>query len=183
MKKNTKQTLFFLTLAFVAGMWVMYWLNPKIIAATTPAIEKETKVQTPTSLPSSTHSKVENNPDQTLFPTPTSKSIDQLTQEEVVVAYLKANQKLPDYYLTKKEAKKQGWVPSKGNLCDVLPGHAIGGDYFSNREKKLPIKKGRKYFEADINYNCGRRGADRLVYSNDGLIYSTKDHYSTFQKR
>lgn len=110
-------------------------------------------------------------------------SIDQLTSEETVVNYLKAHHKLPAYYITKSEAKKNGWIPFEGNLCKVLPNQAIGGDYFNNREKKLPLKKGRKYFEADINYNCGRRGPERLVYSNDGLIFRTKDHYSTFQKR
>jgi hypothetical protein len=51
-----------------------------------------------------------------------------------VIAYVKSNHKLPDFYITKSEAKSQGWNPSKGNLCDVLPGKAIGGDQFSNRE-------------------------------------------------
>lgn len=116
----------------------------------------------------------------------TSKSqhqIDQLTEESVVVNYLKDHQKLPKYYLTKNQAKKKGWVPVKGNLCDVLPGNAIGGDRFGNREGLLPNKNGRQFYEADLNYNCGKRNADRVVYSNDGLIYVTKDHYKSFQKR
>lgn len=109
--------------------------------------------------------------------------IEELTHEKVVVDYLKKHQKLPPYYLTKNEARKKGWEAHKGNLCDVLPGKAIGGDRFGNREGRLPNEKNRQYYEADINYNCGTRNADRLVYSNDGLIYITKDHYQTFQKQ
>lgn len=110
-------------------------------------------------------------------------SIADLTDEEVVIKYIQKHQKLPDYYITKKEARKKGWDPSKGDLCDVLPGRAIGGDHFGNFEKKLPHKKGREYREADINYNCGHRNASRLIFSNDGLIYTTDDHYISFTKR
>lgn len=109
--------------------------------------------------------------------------IADLTQEKVVVAYLKKYHRLPEYYITKEEAKAGGWIPSQGNLCEVLPGKAIGGDHFGNREKRLPIKRGRKYFEADINYNCGRRNADRIIYSSDHLIFITNDHYRTFQEQ
>lgn len=112
----------------------------------------------------------------------TEPNVLELTNEDIVVAYLKQHHKLPDYYITKNEARKMGWHSSKGDLCDVLPGKAIGGDYFGNFEKRLPQKSGRKYYEADINYSCGHRNAQRLIYSNDGLIYTTKDHYKTFQK-
>src|SRR5690554_4448547 len=57
------------------------------------------------------------------------QKIDELTQEKIVITYLKENQKLPTYYITKKEAQKSGWIASKGNLCEVLPGKAIGGDF------------------------------------------------------
>lgn len=106
-----------------------------------------------------------------------------LTDEETVVDYVRQNNRLPDYYITKNQARKLGWKPETGNLCEVLPGKAIGGDHFGNRENRLPKIKSRKYFEADINYNCGRRGSDRLIYSSDGLIFITKDHYKTFQKQ
>lgn len=108
-------------------------------------------------------------------------NIDELTSENVVINFVKANKKLPDYYVTKSEAKKNGWVPSKGNLCDVLPGKAIGGDKFSNREKNLPGND--QYFEADVNYNCGNRNADRIVFTKNGEVYLTKDHYKSFQKQ
>ena len=108
-------------------------------------------------------------------------SIQDLTNEVKVINYVKANHELPDYYITKSEARKQGWVASEGNLCDVLPGKAIGGDKFSNREKTLP--SGKQYFEADVNYNCGNRNADRIVFTKDGDVYLTKNHYKSFDKK
>jgi len=110
-------------------------------------------------------------------------AIDELTKEEVVVAYMKKNNHLPDYYINKKEARKQGWNPASGNLCEVLPGKAIGGDIFTNREGRLPDKAGRKWYEADLNYDCAHRNADRLLYSSDGLLFVTKDHYKTFVQK
>ncbi len=110
-----------------------------------------------------------------------TENIDELTEENKVINYVKATRSLPDYYITKSEAKKSGWVPSKGNLCDVLPGKAIGGDKFSNREKSLP--SANQYFEADVNYNCGNRNADRIVFTKNGDVYLTKDHYKSFEKQ
>jgi len=107
--------------------------------------------------------------------------IDELTAEKLVVDFVQTHKKLPEYYLTKGEARSQGWVASKGNLCDVLPGRAIGGDKFSNREKTLPT--GAQYFEADVNYTCGRRNADRIVFTENGDVWLTHDHYKTFQKQ
>ncbi|PTT40292.1 ribonuclease N [Chryseobacterium sp. HMWF028] len=108
-------------------------------------------------------------------------SIEQLTEEKTVISYVKQNHKLPDYYITKNEARKQGWDPSRGNLCDVLPGKAIGGDKFGNREGRLPDKE--KYFEADVNYHCGGRNADRIIYTQNGDVYLTKNHYKSFEKQ
>ncbi|MEG1590216.1 ribonuclease domain-containing protein [Chryseobacterium sp.] len=109
------------------------------------------------------------------------QSIDELTNENTVINYVKQNHQLPDYYITKNEAKKLGWNPSQGNLCEVLPGKAIGGDYFGNREGKLP--KDEKYFEADVNYSCGNRNSDRIVFTKNGEVYLTKDHYKSFEKK
>ncbi|ROR15068.1 ribonuclease domain-containing protein [Erwinia sp. JUb26] len=108
--------------------------------------------------------------------------INELTQQHRVANYLQQHQRLPDYYMRKSEARRQGWDPSRGNLCQVLPGRAIGGDRFSNREGGLPEKAGRKWFEADVNYQCGRRGSDRMLWSSDGLIYVTRDHYRHFEQ-
>lgn len=113
-------------------------------------------------------------------PLSTPASIEQLTQPKPVAKYLQEHQRLPDFYITKQQARAKGWDPKEGNLCQVLPGRAIGGDRFSNRERQLPEAKGRNWREADVNYRCGHRGSDRLLYSNDGLIYLTQDHYKHF---
>lgn len=87
---------------------------------------------------------------------------------------------LPSNYITKKEAKKAGWVNVLGNLSLVAPGKVIGGDIYKNRNKHLPSSPGRIWYEADINYDNGYRNGHRLIYSNDGLIFATYDHYMTF---
>jgi len=103
-----------------------------------------------------------------------------LTAEQTVVGYLRQNHRLPDYYVTKKQVRAAGWDARAGNLCQVLPGKAIGGDRFSNREGRLPSADKRVWREADINYRCGRRGADRVLFASDGLIYVSRDHYRQF---
>ena len=87
---------------------------------------------------------------------------------------------LPDDYLSKDEAENLGWIPETGNLLSVLPGKIIGGDIYSNREGKLPDGYNRKWYEADFNYTGGFRNDCRILYSNDGLIFVSYDHYHTF---
>lgn len=99
-----------------------------------------------------------------------------------VADYLHVFEELPPNYVTKAEADAAGWIPSEGNLWEVLDGAVIGGDGFGNREGLLPEESGRRYYEADVNYRGGRRGAERLVYSNDGLIFYTEDHYESFER-
>ncbi|MCF0112097.1 MAG: ribonuclease [Erysipelotrichaceae bacterium] len=102
------------------------------------------------------------------------------TKEEVSL-YLQTYNHLPDNYLTKDEAEELGWVASKGNLWEVAEGMSIGGDVYGNREGLLPKKKGRKYYECDIDYEGGQRNAKRIVFSSDGLIFYTDDHYASFE--
>lgn len=97
-----------------------------------------------------------------------------------VAAYLRENGELPPYYLTKGEARDLGWVAEDGNLWEVTDKGVIGGDRFGNREGLLPDAQGRTWYEADVNYQGGHRGAERLVFSNDGLIFYTDDHYDSF---
>lgn len=103
------------------------------------------------------------------------------TKDEVAL-YLHTYGHLPGNYITKKEAQNLGWDSKKGNLQDVAPGKSIGGSHFGNYEGQLPERDGRKYFECDLGYEGGYRGAERLIYSNDGLIYYTGDHYKTFEQ-
>lgn len=102
------------------------------------------------------------------------------TSKDEVALYIHLYGHLPSNYITKKEAQDLGW--SGGYLWDYAPGKSIGGSRFGNYEGNLPDAKGRKYFECDIDYSGKKRGAKRIVYSNDGLIYYTEDHYETFEK-
>ena len=96
-----------------------------------------------------------------------------------VALYIHTYNKLPSNYITKKEAKALGW--NGGSLEEYAPGKCIGGDRYGNYEGLLPEKKGRSYTECDIGtLGKSSRGAKRIVFSNDGLIYYTKDHYKTF---
>ena len=95
-------------------------------------------------------------------------------------AQLFYNNRLPSYYISKNQARKLGWQDWKGNFGDVLPGKMIGGDIYRNKEGKLPSALGRVWYEADINYEKGYRNRERILYSNDGLIFVTYDHYQTF---
>lgn len=96
-----------------------------------------------------------------------------------VALYIYTYDHLPDNFMTKKEARELGW--DGGSLEEFAPGMVIGGDSFGNREGILPAEKGRKYTECDIDTNgAEKRGAKRIVFSNDGLIYYTEDHYETF---
>lgn len=112
---------------------------------------------------------------------PTVSEDGTYTSREEVAEYIFLYGHLPDNFITKKEAKALGWISSEGNLGEVAPGMSIGGDYFGNIEENLPEKEGREYHECDIDSDGGYRGAKRIVYSNDGLIYYTEDHYKTFE--
>lgn len=102
------------------------------------------------------------------------------TSAEEVALYIYTYGELPGNFMTKKEAKKLGWTG--GSLEDYAPGMCIGGDYFGNYEGLLPKAKGREYHECDIDtLGKNSRGAKRIVFSNDGLIYYTDDHYESFE--
>lgn len=102
------------------------------------------------------------------------------TSKDDVALYIHTYGELPKNFITKKEAERLGW--DGGSLEPYAPGKSIGGSYFGNYEGKLPKKKGRTYHECDIDTKGKRsRGPKRIVYSNDGLIYYTPDHYETFE--
>ena len=94
--------------------------------------------------------------------------------------YLKYYNELPNYYISKQDAKNLGWTSKKGNLNIVAPDKMIFGGVYCNDDNKLPDSPGRIWYEADINYISGWRNNSRVVFSNDGLIFVTYDHYDTF---
>lgn len=102
------------------------------------------------------------------------------TSREDVALYLHLYGRLPSNFITKQEARGAGW--EGGSLEPYAPGKCIGGDWFGNHEGLLPEKDGRTYQECDIDtLGADSRGAERIVYSNDGLIYYTEDHYGSFE--
>ncbi len=101
------------------------------------------------------------------------------TTRDDVALYIHIYGKLPGNFITKKEAKKLGW--SGGSLEEYAPGKCIGGDYFGNYEGLLP--EDAEYHECDIDtLGKKKRGSKRIIYSDDGYIYYTEDHYESFEK-
>ncbi len=101
--------------------------------------------------------------------------------KDEVALYIHLYGKLPSNYITKKEAENLGW--EGGSLESFAPGKSIGGDKFGNYEGLLPEADGRTYKECDIDTEGkSSRGEKRIVFSNDGLIYYTEDHYETFEE-
>lgn len=88
--------------------------------------------------------------------------------------------KLPDYYITKKQAYEiSGWDFRKNTLAGKAPGEMIGGDVYLNSNSILPVQNGRIWYECDIDYTTGTRNSKRLFYSNDGLMFYSPDHGQT----
>lgn len=94
--------------------------------------------------------------------------------------YLKIYGKLPNYYITKKRAEELGYKSYLGNLSKIAPNRMLFRGVYENRNGHLPMISGRIWYEADINYEIGYRGTERILFSNDGLIFVTYDHYHTF---
>lgn len=102
------------------------------------------------------------------------------SSKDDVAQYIHIYGHLPSNFITKKDAEKLGW--QGGSLEPYAPGKCIGGSHFGNYEGILPEKEGRTYTECDIDtLGADKRGAKRIVFSNDGLIYYTEDHYESFE--
>ncbi len=99
-------------------------------------------------------------------------------QKDEVALYIHLYDHLPSNYMTKKEARKHGW--EGGALSKVIEGMSIGGDYYGNYEGTLP--EDNTYHECDIDTNGKKsRGAKRIIYSEDGDVWYTEDHYESFE--
>lgn len=119
-------------------------------------------------------------PGPTPEPTPQLAEDGSYSSKEDVALYIHLYGKLPANFITKKEARALGW--EGGSVETYAPGKCIGGDRFGNYEGRLPEKKGRTYTECDIDtLGAKTRGAKRIIFSNDGLVYYTEDHYETFE--
>lgn len=149
-----------------------------------PATEPTTEKAPSTEAPTETTTEATKKTKATTAPTsePSEAKIDEdgtYTSKDDVALYIHTYGHLPKNFVTKSEARAKGW--EGGSLEDYFPGCSIGGDKFGNREGVLPKKNGRTYTECDIDTKGKKsRGAKRIVFSNDGLIYYTDDHYETF---
>lgn len=103
-----------------------------------------------------------------------------VTDPQQIVNYIYEYGCLPENFITKAEAREMGWDSSRNYVGDVAPDMSIGGDRFGNYEGLLPDAKGRTWYECDANYRGKKRGAERVVFSSDGLFYYTDDHYESF---
>ena len=152
---------------------------PTEAAASTPTAAPETAVPSestaPTAAPeTAAPSEASGNPGPRLTEDGVYDSKDE------VALYIHLFGHLPSNYITKKQAEELGW--SGGSLEPYAPGKCIGGSRFGNYEGLLPDAKGRKWTECDIDtLGANKRGAKRIIFSNDGLIYYTGDHYNHFE--
>ena len=149
----------------------------------TPGNEDVTaKPPDPTQKPQPTAAKTA---DPTQKPQPTAAKLDEngkYYSKDDVALYIHTYGKLPSNFITKDAAKDLGWSGNGNDPVDkYAPGKVIGGDRFGNYEGLLPKKNGRTYTECDIDTKGTVRGVKRIVFSNDGLIYYTGDHYEHFE--
>lgn len=141
---------------------------------TQPSWDEEEEQPRPTQEPHETEPE-ETQPEET-EPEKPQKSY---TGKEEVAAYIAEHGWLPDNFITKKEARNYGW--KSGSLEKYAPGMCIGGDRFYNNEGLLP--SGKTYYECDIDtLGAKSRGAKRIVFTKDGDIYYTSDHYASFYR-
>lgn len=151
---------------------------PVNTATPTEALAVNSPTPTEAAKPTDTPAPTENVTD-TPTPAPAIDENGWYYSKDEVALYIHTYGKLPSNYITKDEAEALGWTG--GSVQRYKEGAAIGGTYFGNYEGLLPKKNGRKYYECDIDTDGkSSRGAKRIIYSNDGLIYYTDDHYESF---
>ena len=144
-------------------------LAAALVAAAAFFLPSEPPAQTAPSVPAAAENEAE-----TVLPVDGS-----YTSRDDVALYLHTYGQLPGNFITKAEARALGWPG--GGLAEYAPGKCIGGDEFGNYEGVLPDVPGRTYYECDIDtLGADSRGAKRIVFSDDGNIYYTQDHYETF---
>lgn len=185
MKKGVKFLLLFLLSFILVACSAITPQTPIVEKTTTIAnIDKEIKDTIEESIEESSEeekesSKIESSETENLEEMKLAEDGVYSSKEEVAF-YLSLYGHLPSNYITKKEAEKLGW--KGGSLEPFAPGMCIGGNRFGNYEGLLPEKEGRFYTECDIDtLGAEKRGAKRIVFSNDGLIYYTEDHYQSFE--
>ena len=158
------------------------WLLALVMLFSLVGCGADAPVQDDSSLPQQEQQDAQNAPSEDADTPDETAQIDEdgsYTTKDDVALYIHTYGHLPDNFITKKDARALGW--NGGGLDDYADGKCIGGDRFGNYEGLLPDTPGREYHECDIDtLHATSRGAKRIVYSNDGLIYYTEDHYESF---
>ena len=183
---KTKRWLGYALVAVIAVLAVVYWLktpNPPVTLPVGPS--QQTDISDGELHTDPSQGETENDVTDPAGPED-PQPLDILVMEDGtysdrdgVALYIHTFGHLPDNFITKREAEKLGWTG--GSLEPYAPGKCIGGDRFGNYEGNLPTADGRTYKECDIDtLGASSRGPKRIVFSNDGLIYYTEDHYKTF---
>ncbi|MBQ8162147.1 MAG: ribonuclease [Clostridia bacterium] len=172
-----KQPLYRVVSLLVILTLLLSLLCPALAEPLLSKSKKKKKTTTPTQTPAI----VESTPVPTGTPEP-EEDEGPIIEPQKIADYLFVYGHLPDNFLTKKEAQALGWDSRVNYVSDVAPGMSIGGDYFGNYEGLLPKAKGRSYYECDCYYEGGKRSAYRIIFSNDGLVFYTEDHYQTFEE-
>ncbi len=175
MKKLTRWAVLLLAAALMFALVGCQQTAPEPTPTLTPLMEV---TASPSTAPSPSPS-----PSPTEDPKGNTEALDEngsYDSKEDVALYIHTYGELPENYITKDEAEDLGW--NGGSVERYAPGMCIGGDTFGNREGLLPEENGRVWTECDIDtLGENSRGAKRIVYSNDGLIYYTDDHYENFE--
>ena len=200
MKRRTRSFIRLLPLLIILTLFTACTAKPESFASSSVAIAPASLSQslpaqssdvfsvTPSETSSAASSKITSSVSSSIVsetPTTSSESPEivaesgSYTSKEDVALYIHLFGHLPGNFITKSQASALGWTG--GGLEPYAPGKCIGGDYFGNYEGFLPDKDGRSYTECDIDtLGASSRGAKRIVFSNDGLVYYTADHYETF---
>lgn len=159
------------------------WLLALVMLFSLVGCGTDAPVQDETNLPQQEQQDVQNAPSEDADMPDETAQIDEdgaYTTKDDVALYIHTYGHLPDNFITKKDAQALGWPG--GSLEPYAPGKCIGGSRFGNYEGLLPEADGRTYIECDIDtLGADSRGAKRIVFSNDGLIYYTEDHYKSFE--
>lgn len=159
------------------------WLLALVMLFSLVGCGADVPVQDETNLPQQEQQDVQNAPSEDADMPDETAQIDEdgsYTTKDDVALYIHTYGHLPDNFITKKDAQALGWPG--GSLEPYAPGKCIGGSRFGNYEGLLPEADGRTYTECDIDtLGADSRGAKRIVFSNDGLIYYTEDHYKSFE--
>lgn len=159
------------------------WLLALVMLFSLVGCGTDAPVQDETNLPQQEQQDVQNAPSEDADMPDETAQIDEdgaYTTKDDVALYIHTYGHLPDNFITKKDAQALGWPG--GSLEPYTPGKCIGGSRFGNYEGLLPEADGRTYTECNIDtLGADSRGAKRIVFSNDGLIYYTEDHYKSFE--